>query len=266
MALSLAALVADLVGESRELESLVVDLEEDEWDAATPARGWKIRDQVSHLAHSDELATTAALNPVGFVAQQAVERVDLGRLVEAGLAQGRDMKGAELFEWMRRSRRDLCRALRAVDPRARLPWFGPDMSVASVISARLMETFAHGQDIADALGAKSVVSDRLKHVADLGVRTMPNSFRSRGLEVPDASVFVELFAGHGERWAWGSPSAVDQVRGQALEFCLVVTQRRHLLDTRLSVAGPVARAWMSIAQAFAGPPGEGRSPGGDRAI
>lgn len=264
MALSIPAIVGDLVGESRRLESLVVDLDEHGWDVATPAAGWRIRDQVSHLAHSDELATMAALDPVSFAAHRNASLADLGGLVEAGLAQGGGMTGPELLGWMRRSRWEFCRALRRVDPRERLPWYGADMSVASFVSARLMETFAHGQDIADALGQQTTVSDRLRHVAALGVRTLPNSFRVRGLEVPEASVFVELFAGHGERWEWGSPSAVDQVRGDALEFCLVVTQRRHLLDTRLSVLGPVARDWMSIAQAFAGPPGEGRRPGSHR--
>ena len=65
----------------------------------------------------------------------------------------------------------------------------------------------------------------------------------------------------GEDWTWGDEGVVDQVRGPALDFCLVVTQRRHLDDTALEVEGPVAAEWMSIAQAFAGPPGPGRKAG-----
>jgi uncharacterized protein (TIGR03084 family) len=63
-----------------------------------------------------------------------------------------------------------------------------------------------------------------------------------------------------DTWTWGDPSAANTVRGPALDFCLVVTQRRHVDDTALDVQGDAAREWISIAQAFAGPPGEGRRP------
>jgi uncharacterized protein (TIGR03084 family) len=99
-------------------------------------------------------------------------------------------------------------------------------------------------------------------VARIGVLAFPNSFRTRGLAVPEASVHVDLAAPDGtERWTWGDPSAHDAVRGDAEAFCLVVTQRRHVDDTTLEVRGPVAAQWMAIAQAFAGPAGAGRLPG-----
>ena len=135
------------------------------------------------------------------------------------------------------------------------------MSVASALTARIMETWAHGQDVADGLGETMTPSARLRHVAFLGYRSLPNSYRSRGLEVPEASVRVELDGTDGERWAFGPEAATDRVHGPAVDFCLVVTQRRHLDDTDLVCDGPVASEWMAIAQAFAGPPGPGRRPG-----
>ncbi len=71
---------------------------------------------------------------------------------------------------------------------------------------------------------------------------------------------VELEAPGGDRWTWGDQELKDVVAGPAEDFCLVVTQRRHLDDTALTVRGPLAAEWMSIAQAFAGPPTEGRPP------
>jgi uncharacterized protein (TIGR03084 family) len=124
-----------------------------------------------------------------------------------------------------------------------------------------METWAHGQDIADALGVPRKPTTRLLHIADLGVRTLPFSFRLRGRATPVVSVRVELDGPDGSTWAWGPADASDTVSGSALDFCLVVTQRRHVHDTGLRVAGPVAAEWMSIAQAFAGAPGPGRPPG-----
>jgi uncharacterized protein (TIGR03084 family) len=142
----------------------------------------------------------------------------------------------------------------------RIPWYGPPMSAASFATARLMETWAHGQDVADALGVERAPTDRLRHVAFLGVRALPNSYRVRDLTVPDAPVRVELVAPSGGMWVWGDEGAADVVLGPALDFCLVVTQRRHVDDTALVASGPVATEWLRLAQAFAGPAGPGRPP------
>jgi uncharacterized protein (TIGR03084 family) len=142
-----------------------------------------------------------------------------------------------------------------------VPWFGMHMSAASSLTARLMETWAHGQDIADALGTRREPTNRLRHVAHLGVAARPFSFANRGRPLPAQPVRVELLSPGRDMWLWGPPEAADRVTGSALDFCLAVTQRRHLDDTSLLISGPVATEWMSIAQAFAGPPGPGRRPG-----
>jgi uncharacterized protein (TIGR03084 family) len=152
-------------------------------------------------------------------------------------------------------------AVRTLDPGTRVPWYGPDMTLASSVTARLMETWAHGQDVADALGVSRVPTNRLRHVAFLGARAFANSYRARGLPVPETAVRIELVGPDGDRWDYGPDDAADVVRGPALDFCLVVTQRRHPADTDLESGGPVAVEWLSIAQAFAGPPGQGRRPG-----
>jgi uncharacterized protein (TIGR03084 family) len=147
-----------------------------------------------------------------------------------------------------------------MDPSTRLPWYGPPMSAASSVTARLMETWAHGQDIADALGVTRQPTTRLRHVAHLGVATREFSFRLRGLPVPAAPVRVELTAPDGAIWAWGPADAPERVAGSAVDFCLLVTQRRHQADTGLLTSGRAAAEWLAIAQAFAGPPGPGRQP------
>ena len=149
----------------------------------------------------------------------------------------------------------------AVDPARRLPWYGPEMSPASSVTARLMETWAHGQDVVDTLGVERPATNRLRHVAHLGVRALPYSYSVRRLRQPTEPIRVELAAPEGgSQWSWGPADAVNRVTGEALDFCLVVTQRRHTLDTALVVTGPTAQQWISIAQAFAGPAGPGRPP------
>ena len=139
------------------------------------------------------------------------------------------------------------------------------MGTLSFISARLMETWAHGQDVCNALGVERTPTTRLKHIAHLGVRARPFSYIVRGMEVPDGRIDVAVVGPDGDEWCWeiGDPSdggPVATVTGSALDFCLVVTQRRNVVDTGLVVQGDLAADWISVAQAFAGAPGPGRPP------
>ncbi len=254
----------DLAGEHQDLDSLVTNLEDEAWELPTPAPGWAVRDQIGHLAYFDARARDALTDPDTFSAMVAGLLADPeaeARLMEEHLVEPRSLTAGELREWWRGERGALLAALAATDPERRVPWFGPPMSAVSFATARLMETWAHGQDVADAVGVTRLPTPRLKHVAHLGVRAMPFSFRVRGLEPPLEPVRVELRAPDREDWVWGPEDAEDLVRGNALDFCLVVTQRRHVDDVHLEVVGQVAEEWMEIAQAFAGPPGEGRRPG-----
>jgi uncharacterized protein (TIGR03084 family) len=164
-----------------------------------------------------------------------------------------------LLAWFQAARKSLLDGYAAADPARRLPWYGPDMGVASSVTARLMETWAHGQDIADALGVTREPTARLRHVAHIGIRALPYSFTVRGLPVPADLIRVELGAPDTSRWTWGPAAATNRITGSALDFCLVVTQRRHRDDTDLVVTGETARSWIAIAQAFAGPAGPGRA-------
>ena len=234
-------------------------ISDDAWDMPTPAPGWSVRDQVSHLAFFDEQAHLAVAEPGEFAA--ALGKVtDVDSFMQAPLDRGRSRSPSTVLEWWREVRAAMLGAFAVADPRERVPWFGPPMSLASFISARLMETWAHGQDVVDALGVERDPTERLKHVAHLGVRARPNSYAANGREMPEGDVRVELTSPSGEQWQWNE-NATDGVTGDAVDFCLVVTQRRHLDDTNLVVEGELARDWMAIAQCFAGPPGEGRRPG-----
>jgi uncharacterized protein (TIGR03084 family) len=252
----MAELLGDLRAETASFESLLRPLREEDWELATPAEGWAIRDQVSHLAWFDDAAARAVTDPERFRASLADVRSVDDLVVEA-----RGMTPAELRDWFRAARARSVAAFGTLEARTRVPWFGPAMSAASFVTARLMETWAHGQDVADALGVVREPTDRLRHVAMIGFRARPYGFAVRGLPEPAEPVRVELAMPGGDTWTAGPPEAAAVVRGPMLDFCLVVTQRLHLSDAALELAGEAARAWMETAQAFAGPPGKGRSPG-----
>ena len=253
-------LLTDLYDEHADLDNIVVGLGPELWDTPTPAEPWTVRDQISHLAFFDEHAALAVAEPDRFQAGLTAAAADIDGFVNAPLEMGRALPETEVLGWWRGARTQMLRTFWAADHSARIPWFGPPMSFASFASARLMETWAHGQDVADALGAEREPTDRLEHICHLGVRARRNSYAARGLELPVGEVRVVLTSPSGRTWSWGE-SDTDEVAGSALDFCLVVTQRRHPDDTDIEARGPLAQGWISIAQAFAGPPGPGREPG-----
>jgi len=260
MAADMAALAGDLAAESAELAAMLAPLAAAQWELPTPAAGWAVRDQVSHLAFFDEAATLTATDPDRFRAEASALMAS-DDFPDEIAREYRKLAAGELMDWLARARAEYLRVFAGLDPSERLPWYGPPMSAASSVTARLMETWAHGQDIADAVGWHRQPTARLRHVAHLGVATRGFSFRLRGQPVPDTPVRVVLTAPDGSVWEWGPPDATDRVEGDALDFCLLVTQRRHRDDTTLRAIGPVADAWLGLAQAFAGPPGPGRAPG-----
>ncbi|WP_405014032.1 TIGR03084 family metal-binding protein [Kitasatospora sp. NBC_01539] len=258
----ITALLDDLRAESADLDTLVAGLDAAGLATPTPAEGWTIAHQLSHLAWTDRWSLLAARDAEGF--QAALRREfahDLGAL-ERGATEGADEHPATLLTRWRAGRDELADALAAVPDGTRLPWFGPPMKPASMATARLMETWAHGQDVADALGAARTPTARLRHIAHLGVRTMGFAFLTNGLPAPADPVRVELAGPAGESWTWGPEDAADRITGPALDFCLLATRRRHPDDLALTATGSTARAWLPIAQAFAGPPGKGRTATG----
>lgn len=253
-------LCTDLYDEHADLDNIVVGLDAQLWDTPTPAIPWSVRDQISHLAFFDEHATLAVVEPQRFEAGLVTTVADIEGFMNAPMKMGRALPETEVLSWWRGARTQMLRVFWAADTSVRIPWFGPPMSFASFVSARLMETWAHGQDVADGLGAEREGTARLEHICHLGVRARRNSYAARGQEFPSGDVRVELRGPAGETWQWGEGDS-DIVSGPALDFCLVVTQRRHIADTELETRGDLAEEWMSIAQAFAGPPGPGRTPG-----
>lgn len=251
-------IIEDLRAESAALDDLVGDLDAAGWALSTPAPRWTVAHQIGHLLWTDRAALTsitdepgfaqlldaAGDNPLGFVDDAAEE---LATLPPALL----------LAQW-RTTRDALHAALREVPAGRKLLWFGPPMSAASMATARLMETWAHGLDVADALGTQRPATARLRAIAHLGVRTRDFAFSVHGLPVPAEEFRVELTAPDDSLWTWGPDDAAQRVRGSALDFCYLVTQRRPRGALALDAEGPDARRWLEIAQAFAGPPGPGR--------
>ncbi len=257
----LDALLADLAAEGDALDQLVAPLTPEQWATETPSVGWTVATQIAHLNWTDSVSIVAATDPAEFGRQleAAMDRIET--FVDDAAAELAQLPSAELLARWRRGRADLVAALAAGPAGQKLPWFGPPMSAASMATARLMETWAHGQDVADALGVARRPTTRLRHIAHIGVRTRNFAYVSNQLDVPAEEFRVELAGPDGDLWAWGPDDATDRLTGPAVDFALLVTQRRHPDDLSLRAEGDGAAQWLRIAQAFAGPPGGGRVAG-----
>jgi uncharacterized protein (TIGR03084 family) len=255
----LDAVMADLATEGDRLEALVVDLPEAGWRMPTPAAGWDVATQIAHLAWTDESALTAATDTARWDALVLEAMADPEHWVDRQALSGGAVAPADLLSRWRTTRTALADALRAYPDGQKLPWYGPPMSATSMATARFMETWAHSLDVHAALGVEPEASDRIRHVAHLGVRTRSFAYSVHGLDAPTDEFRVSLTAPSGDLWAWGPEDAPQTVTGPAYDFCLLVTQRVNRADTSLVAVGRDANTWLNIAQCFAGPPGEGRA-------
>jgi len=252
----------DLLDESAQLDALVAELPDAGWARATPAEGWTVGHQIAHLHWTDQLALQAITDPDGFAEALRQAATESAGLVDRAAATGAALPPTELLARWRTGRSQLATALAEVPDGGKLAWFGPPMSPTSMATARLMETWAHGLDVADALGERVPATDRLRHIARLAVRTRDFAFRLHGRPVPDEPFRVELTGPSGQLWEFGPADASQRVTGPALDLCLLATQRRHRAELALQAIGPDAEAWLGLAQAFAGPPGPGRPKSG----
>lgn len=245
--------IRSFLDECADLDALVAEIPDAAWSTLTPAAGWTIAHQIAHLAWTDEVALLAVTDQPAFTKQLTEAAASPLDFVDQQAARGAALPPAELLERWRTGRAALAQALGAADPASGIPWFGPPMSPRSMATARLMETWAHGQDVADALGVPREPTERLKDICHLGIRTRDFGYRINSLEPPMQEFRVELSGPAGHQWEWGPADAASRVSGPAQDFCLVVTQRREVDDTALVATGEAAN-WLTFAQVFAGPP------------
>lgn len=256
----LKSVVFDLNAEGDEVDRLVADLDADDWTRPTPAPGWTVAHQIAHLTFIFRIAAMAAGRPEEFRAMTAGATKGFDAAVNAGLAQFMDEPEQMLRRW-REERAAAAEAISAVPPDQLVPWLVRPIPPTVLASAGIMELFGHGQDIADALGKRREPTDRLRHLVAFAVLTRDFGYQARGLTPPEEEFRFEITAPSGELWTFGSEDATQRVCGPAVDFCLLVTRRRHRDDLAVTAVGEKADHWLDIAQAYRGPAGEGRKPG-----
>jgi uncharacterized protein (TIGR03084 family) len=241
----------DLIAEQAQVDLLVADLTEEQWESPSANCEWTIKQELQHIGEFDYAAVRMLGG--GYTCVNEVADVEFGHdaiYTPTALAH---LSGAESLAWWREQRTRMVVAFLDTEPRARVPWApGLPMSAKSLASARLMELWAHSVDIADALGVEPVVKDRITSTLFLSWQARPNAYRINGLELPDTPLYLEVTLPSGATWAKGDPDATNQIRGSARDWALVAVRRRNWMDTGLEVVGDEARRFAGIVQTFAG--------------
>lgn len=253
--------MADLVEEGKEIDALVADLDEDAWARPTPAVGWTVAHQIAHLTMVFNMAEKSAADPEGFERFIANLSGSFDAAVEGGLRPYLAQGSKKLFATWQAQHAATERALLALPPGQIVPWLVRPLPASVLGAAGMMELFAHGQDIADALNITRERTDRIRHVTEFTALTWDFGYQSRELPVPGKGFRFEVTAPSGDTWEFGPADAEQRITGPAVDLCLLATRRRHRDDLALSASGPDADRWIDIAQAYRGSPGPGRKPG-----
>lgn len=252
---------ADLKTEGEVLDEIVAGLDDAQWNLPTPAPGWTIKHQVAHLSSTARIAGISASDPELFARVTAGADKDFDAAVQALLTPYLDLSTSELLARWRSERETATKALSALPPAQMVPWVARQIPASALAAAGLMELFAHGQDIVDTVGATREHTDRIGHLTWFGARNRDFGYLVRGLTPPEAEFRFELTAPSGKVWAFGPADAENRITGPAVDFCMLVTRRRHHSDLAIQATGPEAEKWLDIAQAYRGSPGAGRRPG-----
>ncbi|HZQ27017.1 MAG TPA: maleylpyruvate isomerase family mycothiol-dependent enzyme [Acidimicrobiales bacterium] len=242
----------DYEAEQEDLRSVLVGLSADEWRLPTPAAGWDVRDQVSHLADTEDVAHDTMTDGPRTINVDAAQYGSAEGFTEAGCERGRSMAPAEVLEWWWTAAARVRSTMAALDRSARVPW-GLGMGWQAFVTARLMEHWAHGLDIRAAVGRPGVDTDRLRHVAWISTRAVPYALRVAGLEAPEGHTlrFALVSPGRSEEWAFGPDDATDVITGPAAQWCRLAVQRITRAEAPdLQGEGPLAELALGHARAF----------------
>lgn len=250
-----------LTAAGEEIDRLVAGLDAAGWERPTPAAGWTVAHQVAHLTATFRLAELSVRAPEQFRELAGTLTPNFDANVEHAMAPYLAEPHDVLFKQWQAQRLAVDEGLAGTPPTQTVPWLVRPLPAAVLAAAGMMETFGHGQDIADALGVRRMPPAGLRHLVEFVARTWDFGYQARGLAAPGIELGFELTAPSGDVWRIGAQDSGERITGPAVDLCLLATRRRHRDDLALTADGPEAEHWLDIAQAYRGPAGSGRLPG-----
>lgn len=240
--------IADLVAEYARLDAMLPRLTEPEWHTPSGALGWSVRDVVVHLATSEEAVAGSIAAVITAPAKWTDWNGALDDAMAAMVADDHAEPAQVLARWRAATAASLD-ALASADPDRAVAWAAAPLRPRTLATTRLAEHWAHGLDIAEPLGVAFADTDRLRHIAWLGHRSLPYAASLAG--VAAQPVRAELVGPHGDVWVYGPADAASRIRGRAGAFCRVGARRLPAEESRLETEGPFATTALRILRNYA---------------
>jgi len=251
-------ILSDLVAEEQALDQFLQRINERQWKLPTSAPGWSIKDTVSHLAYTERFAAQVLEGGAAVIKKSGIADIDAWTAL--GVKEGREMRYQQVIEWWRNSRADVVDALSRMEGTERVPWIDGDMSARAFATLRLMETWAHGLDIKDAMEGlltydeeeedPTADTSRIRHIAWLAHRMLPYAFSEAGEDYPETGIRVELMGPRYARWVYGPEDAADVIKGIASEWCRIAVQRMDPGLSTLKTEGEKAETAIKIVRTY----------------
>lgn len=253
-------ILSDLVAEEQALDQFLQRVHEREWTLPTPARGWSIMDTVCHLAYSETFAANVIEKGQEWIDEAGI--ADFDDWMERGVVEGKakGFRYQAVIEWWRNGRASVVDALSRMFGDERIPWLIRPMSAKALATTRLMETWAHGLDVKDAMEGRITLAEdeedprddspRLRHVAWLAHRTLPYAFEQENEEFPEGGIRVELMGPRYARWVYGPADAENVIKGIAGEWCRLAVNRLDLADAGLKAEGEAAETALRVVRMY----------------
>ena len=239
-------ILSDLVAEQQFLDQFLQRIPLKDWDKKTRSVGWTIRDTISHLADSEELAASVMTGEADLTRYRSTP--DLDSLRQEAVDKGRKMRPQDVIEWWRGGRAKVVEPLSHMGPEHRLEWIAGSMSARTLATTRLMETWAHGLDIYEALGAEIEDTPRIRHICWLGWKSLPYAFKLAGHDyVP---IRVEVIGPGYVKWVYGPDDAENLIKGSAADWARLSVRRATVKDTRLKVTGEAAQVAVEVVRTY----------------
>ena len=248
-------ILASLRDQHAELAALLDGLDGAAWQRPTPCEGWAVRDVVTHLVQTDQMAVGSATGRFAEVLATLTGGLGAAASVDEGadlmVRRDRDVPADALRQRWSTGSAALVEALAALDPSTRVTWVAGELSARTLATTRLAETWIHAGDVAAALGTSLPATDRLQLIARLAWRTLPYAFARAGRELAGPVAF-DLVGPSGAAWRFvPDESPVTTIRGDAAELCAVAARRRAPAETGLSGDGPDAAAVLDLVRTYA---------------
>jgi uncharacterized protein (TIGR03084 family) len=249
------SIVDALAEQQAELSSLLDPLDDDGWAKPSPCEGWSVADVVLHLVQTNGMAQASLDDRYDEFLEEMLVGARIATDVDDGAAamveRDRGMPNDELNERWRTEAAALTASFAAADPHRRVQWVVGRLSVRTLTTTRLAETWIHTGDVAEALGILLPPTPRLEHIARLAWRTLPYAFE-RGGRTLTGPVAFELEGPDGAPWRFTPDGdALTTIRGPGAELCMVAGRRVEPGETDLEGDGPDAAAVLELVRTYA---------------